>query len=270
MSFQGLSPSMCADGALSLELQPGEIDGASARELYLKGIGSKGGKLEVFGEVCLVGPGQGTQSPQVDTIHLACSNSIMWNARSQKLAGDRVRIAIDLDGSPVCYADVLQRWQSDEEFRTFFIGLLADAPFSAFRWETPPITLATANRPFEFVLEDSPGLARNPDVDAFAQHFKNGAMEEVVEFPNLGKDAVMVVPCPNGPPSAYGHLADFVRHAPDSQKHALWKLVGAAMQRRLGARPVWLSTAGAGVAWLHVRLDDRPKYYGYAAYRNAR
>jgi hypothetical protein len=39
------------------------------------------------------------------------------------------------------------------------------------------------------------------------------------------------------------------------------------MAARLSARPVWLSTAGAGVAWLHVRLDDRPKYYGFDEYR---
>ncbi|MGI9175867.1 MAG: DUF6940 family protein [Rhodothermales bacterium] len=24
---------------------------------------------------------------------------------------------------------------------------------------------------------------------------------------------------------------------------------------------MWLSTAGGGVSWLHVRLDSRPKYY---------
>jgi hypothetical protein len=34
-------------------------------------------------------------------------------------------------------------------------------------------------------------------------------------------------------------------------------------------KPVWLSTAGAGVSWLHVRLDDRPKYYGYRPYQEA-
>jgi len=39
------------------------------------------------------------------------------------------------------------------------------------------------------------------------------------------------------------------------------------MTRRLSSRPVWLSTAGGGVSWLHVRLDDRPKYYHHAAYR---
>jgi hypothetical protein len=35
----------------------------------------------------------------------------------------------------------------------------------------------------------------------------------------------------------------------------------------MGEDRVWLSTAGAGVPWLHVRLDDAPKYYGHAAYR---
>ncbi len=35
-------------------------------------------------------------------------------------------------------------------------------------------------------------------------------------------------------------------------------------------RPIWLSTAGGGVAWLHVRLDSTPKYYGYAPYRDSK
>jgi hypothetical protein len=192
----------------------------------------------------------------------------MWTSRSEQLASSRaLRVAVDLDSSPVSYAVVLRRWQDDADFRSFFIGLLADSSFSAFRWETPPITDATASRPFEFVLLDSPGLASHPDAAAFAEHFSGVAEKEVVEFPNLGKDAIMVVPCPRGPLSAYGHLATFVRHAPEQQRHALWQLVGEVAQRRLSAKPVWLSTAGAGVSWLHVRLDDRPKYYGHAPYR---
>jgi hypothetical protein len=116
---------------------------------------------------------------------------------------------------------------------------------------------------------DSPGLARKPDREAFAGYFGRAAAEEsVVSFPNLGKDAILVVPCPRGPVSAYGHLAAFVRTAPEPQKHALWELVGRVMQQHLGTAPVWLSTAGAGVPWLHVRLDDQPKYYGYAPYRD--
>ena len=194
----------------------------------------------------------------------------MWTQRSEQLTGGRViKMAIDLDSSPVSYAEVVRRWQIDADFRSFFIGLLADSPFTAFRWETPPVTIANANRPFEFALLDSPALARKPDADAFGEHFTSSVVEGVVEFPNLGNDAIMIVPSPLGPTSAYGHVAAFVRQAPEPQRHALWKLVGAAMERRLGNKPVWLSTAGAGVSWLHVRLDDRPKYYGHAPYREA-
>ena len=190
----------------------------------------------------------------------------MWNTRIEKLADGRViRVVIDLGETTVSYADVLRHWQDDADFRSMFNGVLADSTFTAFRWETPPITTVTANRPFEFVMIDSPGLARNPDAEVFAEHFNKDA---VVDFPNLGKDAIMVVPCPIGPLSAYGHLGAFVRNAPESQRHALWQIVSAATQRRLSSKPVWLSTAGAGVSWLHVRLDDQPKYYGYAPYRS--
>lgn len=193
----------------------------------------------------------------------------LWTSRIDEVADGRIlKVAIDLDAWPVSFTEVLRRWQQDVGFRSWFIALLADAPFSAYRWETPPITSATAHRPFEFVLLDSPGLATESDAEAFAEHFRTATADDVVAFPNLGKDAILIVPCPSGPFSAYGHLAAFIRHAPEPQRHALWKLVGAAMQRRLGAKPVWLSTAGAGVSWLHVRLDDRPKYFGYRPYRS--
>ncbi len=121
----------------------------------------------------------------------------MWTSRIERLANSHgTKVAIDLDSSPVTYADVLHRWQDNADFRSMFIDVLADSPFAAFRWETPPITLATANRPFEFVLLDSPGLASHPDRNAFAEHFDNAGNVGVVEFPNLGKDAILVVPCP--------------------------------------------------------------------------
>lgn len=194
----------------------------------------------------------------------------MWSSRKTRLSNGRIiKFAIDFGSSPVSYADVLARWQDDSEFRRFFTGLLVDSPFSAYRWETPPITNTTANRPFEFVLLDSPYLAGRPDPAAFADYFAAAVAGEIVEFSNLGKDAIMIAPCPQYPKSDYGHLAVFLRNSSEAQQHSLWASVGGAMQRRLSSRPVWLSTAGGGVAWLHVRLDDRPKYYGYAPYRIA-
>jgi hypothetical protein len=193
----------------------------------------------------------------------------MWIPQIEKLEGAHtLKIAIHRDSSPIPFAETIQLWKRDSDFRSFFIRTLADAPFSAFRWETPAITAATSNRPFEFVLLDSPSLARAPDENAFAKHFPESTDVEVVEFANLGRDAILIVPCPKTSPSAYVHLASFLRHARDSQKHALWQLVGDAMTRRLSDNPVWLSTARAGVAWLHIRLDDRPKYFAHAPYRS--
>ncbi len=187
---------------------------------------------------------------------------------SQSSNGRVVKYSIDADASPLSYAEVLVRWQEDEEFCRFFNDLLLTSTFSAFRWETPPITTATAKRAFEFVLLDSPYLARDPDPSAFAEHFAGAGSQTVVEFPNLGNDAIMVAPRPDSL-SDYGHLAAFLQNSAATQRYSLWQLVATAMQRRLSMKPVWLSTAGGGVAWLHVRLDDGPKYYGYEPYRRA-
>ncbi|HEX2474130.1 MAG TPA: hypothetical protein VHK01_05265 [Lacipirellulaceae bacterium] len=165
------------------------------------------------------------------------------------------------------FGEVLTLWQEDAAFRAFFSDLLSDVPLKAFRWETPPITASTLNRDFEFVTLDCPGLIRTPDRMAFSDHFNAGnSSGNVTVFANLGGDAVLVVPLPIGPDSAYAHLAAFVRGAPEAQRHALWQSLSEAAEKRVGSRPVWISTAGMGVAWLHVRLDDRPKYYGYRAY----
>ena len=151
-----------------------------------------------------------------------------------------------------------------------FISVLAGTEYGAFRWETPPLVTGNQERPFEFVLLDSPGLDTPGDATAFASHFTNPATGDgVIAFSNLGGDALLVVPQPLGPAMFYGHLAAFTRQAPREQNHALWQAVGRNMRERIGEQPIWLSTAGGGVPWLHVRLDTRPKYYGHEPYAAA-
>jgi len=169
----------------------------------------------------------------------------------------------------VSYAHAIHQWQNDSGFREFFISTLKNSPFQAYRWETPPVTITTADQPFEFVLLDSPDIAVDPDPTPFFEHFVNKEPEDVVEFPSLGGDSILIAPCPDTALSNYGHLAAYLRNSHEPQQHLLWQLVGAVMQRRISSKPVWLNTAGGGVAWLHVRLDDQPKYYQHAAYRNA-
>jgi uncharacterized protein DUF6940 len=195
----------------------------------------------------------------------------MWQSHEEDIAngtGQKIRVA--KDGASPTYAGVVNCWQHDRDFRLFFNRLLADVPYEAFRWETPAVTESTASRQFEFVVLDCPGLLTTPNPNAFAEYFGSTSVRDhVVSFANLGKDAVLVVPLPMKSAPDYGHIASFVRTAPGEQADALWRAVGGAMQARFGQKPVWLSTAGMGVAWLHVRLDDRPKYYGHAPYRDA-
>ena len=101
------------------------------------------------------------------------------------------------------------------------------------------------------------------DAHAFSGHFRPGG--EVATFWNLGGDAMLVAPCPEESGN-FAHLASFTATASAERQDALWKAVGDALALRIGPQPLWLSTAGHGVAWLHVRLDSRPKYYRHAPY----
>jgi hypothetical protein len=192
----------------------------------------------------------------------------MFSVLSDEAMGGRGhRYRVLREGEPAQYLDVLDLWHTSDRFRSFFIEILSESPFTAYRWETPPATRLTGNRPFEFVLVDSPQLAHRVDSAVFAEHFSSDG-QGIVTFENLGGDALLVVPSPRGPETAYGHLAAFTREAPSAQVHALWELVGELVRTRIGDRPIWLSTAGGGVAWLHVRLDSRPKYYAYTQYKD--
>jgi len=218
-----------------------------------------------------------TRATVVESDGIDDQNERIYTGLAQGM--EKFRVEIESHGSvlktrlahgsrPLTYKAALYLWQNDADFRNFFTAHLAACPFTAFRWETPPVTADTLDRLFEFVLLDCPALAGPADSTSFANQLGTAQPgEEVVAFANLGGDAFLVVPCATGPESAYGHLAAFVREAPAPQQHALWQTVAAELRARISQQPLWLSTAGLGVPWLHVRIDTRPKYYGHAPYR---
>ena len=121
----------------------------------------------------------------------------------------------------------------------------------------------------------------------------------MAKFFNLGRDALLISPCPSERasseqwqvnkaheivshryladvelraqhvPFSFAHFASFVRDkGASAQADRFLRATGAAVMERLGTLPLWVSTSGAGVYWLHLRLDSDPKYYTYAPYRN--
>ncbi len=169
------------------------------------------------------------------------------------------------NGVALRFQQFAERLSQCTEFPTFLSKTLAECEYEGFRWELPALTQANWIEPFECVLVESRELIRPANSSPFEEHFVTD--RQVVAFANLRGDATLVVPTPIGTPDAYPHLAAFVRGAPTTQQHLLWQTVGEVLVNRISEKPVWLSTAGSGVAWLHVRLDDRPKYYSYGPYR---
>ncbi|MDZ7842387.1 MAG: hypothetical protein U5R46_16430 [Gammaproteobacteria bacterium] len=191
----------------------------------------------------------------------------MWSS-SQKPLSDKVR-SVRIQGAhdTLVFGEFIELLRGeDDAFRLYFIGLLNDCPFGCFRFETPPVTAAGLDQPFEFVLVDSPEIDLPPDPADFQGHFDHRP-EDVLVFDNLGGDATMIVPRPRQGVPGYAHIAGFTRDAPPDQQQVLWRTVGEAVHRSLGDAPLWLNTAGGGVPWLHVRLDSRPKYYVFDPYR---
>jgi uncharacterized protein DUF6940 len=191
----------------------------------------------------------------------------MWTVqRDYPGPAGTLRLRIFAGAHCLSYADFLGALAEDASFRQLIQEEMRTAPFVAFRWETPPLNANNLRQPFECLLHDSPGLDVPADPTDFIAYFQDGT--EVVSFKNLGRDALLIVPCPVSKSANYSHIAAFHRSAPDTQQHEFWITVAQAVTASIGPQPLWLSTAGGGVDWLHMRLDERPKYYRHQPWRD--
>ena len=190
-----------------------------------------------------------------------------WHAETEKLDDDILRVCLYNGDGCLSFSEVSILLQNEAGFRSWFTQQLRDVPMDAYFWETPPVMRKSFSRDFEYVLINAPSLSRfQADPLAFSDQF-NGATSETVKFPNLGRDAILFAPVPLKKDDDYAHLAAFLRSAPENQITALWKGVFKTLPRVLTDKPVWVSTSGLGVAWLHIRLDSIPKYYNYGPYK---
>ncbi len=192
----------------------------------------------------------------------------MWEASLEPIASG-VHAHLHEDGNALSFGRFFELLEHDAGFIRWYSAELSSSPYEAFFWELPPLTVATLDRHAEFVLIESTALASlPPDMAPFRGQFDRHPGASVITFPNLGADALLVVPAPLTDAEAYPHLGAFLRYAPRSQVETLWQTTAVYMRQNLSASPTWLSTAGLGVCWLHLRLDTRPKYYRYAPYKS--
>jgi len=193
----------------------------------------------------------------------------MWHSQKTIIEPGRIIQYQILENKTILsYHQLLDRLGNNQDFRTFYNELLKSAEFEAFCWENPSLTLEEKDQPYEFVLIKSNALAKvKPEPDTFQEHYASN--QSVVVFWNLGKNAQLIVPTPSKPNASFAHLANFVRTAPANQIDDFWRVTGETFLQALDTQRKWLSTAGLGVYWLHIRIDQRPKYYKYIPYKMA-
>ena len=140
--------------------------------------------------------------------------------------------------------------------------VLCTLPWEACFMEAPPWR-AHEQPAWELMLLPAPALAgRAEDPRPFARQLTAATRQgrAAALFPNLGGDALLASPCPQGAGVHHAHLLSFLRSAPRESSRALWRALGEGIVQR-AQQETWISSSGLGVSWLHLRLDDRPKYY---------
>ena len=153
--------------------------------------------------------------------------------------------------------------------------IIRDSEYKAVFFEQKGCTFQNWDtKQFEFVLVDAPHLKSfaefRPDPQAFAEHLACSGSSSGCAFNNLRGDARLIAPkALNDNHVAYSHLAAFCRQAPADQVAQVWQLAAQEYQQRVknSLETVWFSTSGTGIAWLHFRLDSRPKYYQYKPFK---
>jgi len=194
----------------------------------------------------------------------------MWSLSHTWNTDRTVRRSTALDGEkPLSYEQVIQLWADDQCFGRFFASELSGFSAEAFYWETRRLKMGDRRHPFEFVQIAAPALSFiNQDSNPFAEHFSRRGSDDMVSvFKNLRRDATLIAPAPVKGLTCFAHFATFLRGAPERNMDALWKAVGTAMSNEMSECPLWLSTAGLGVSWLHLRIDKTPKYYRYTEFK---
>ena len=163
------------------------------------------------------------------------------------------------------FDEVLGLFENDQDFRNQFLRILEGIPFQNFNIECPSIKIDDINKSFEFVAVNSDRLeGLKPNSNAFEEHFIEDELTAI--FENLGGDAILLSPKPdNG--KAFTHLRLFLINASEAAKHDLLIALGEITTANLRNEPIWINTSGFGVPWLHIRIDDKPKYYRFNNYK---
>ena len=178
-----------------------------------------------------------------------------------------------------------QQSLKDNNTLKVFVDLLASIAFP-FYFECPavyPRDIVDSNSQVEFkfsITKVTSGMDKQvANASAFHEHMRDKQAYKCIQ--NLARDATLFIPTTYGQVLAhdqaanYANIYSYLQTAtnPVPYFHHLFAAVKYFCVRGLEVSPqsaaevpLWLSTHGQGVPWLHFRFDVHPKYYSNKLY----
>ena len=155
---------------------------------------------------------------------------------------------------------------NNEIFRNEIIQIFKKSKFENVYWEFPPYYKTTTQSKAQFVFMSTSSFGK-ADSENFKEHLSNRETGEIVVFNNLSGDTKLISIASKNNNDMFCHIMQFMKNAPSEYKHNLLIKIGCEMLKYSNSTsPIYLSTHGHGVSWLHIRICNRPKYYTYKEY----
>ena len=146
-----------------------------------------------------------------------------------------------------------------------FINILQNIPFEYYVLQTPCLK-NNLDKNFEFVIKNKLELKKiKLNTTVYKKYFKQN--ENVASFLNLTGDTTLIVPkmLPGVNKNSYLNISTFSKYAPMDQQILVWKKVFKELKKC--KHSCFLNTHGLGYGWLHIRIDEKPKYYLFDDYK---
>lgn len=177
------------------------------------------------------------------------------------------------DKSYLTYVKFYESIRSSPKLIYDIISILKSNIFKSYYLEFNPVSWnLLQERIFEFVIIKTSGFISKTDIITFGESNINTNSNNIYIFKNLSKKSVLISPCYNHNYNIniYNNIATFMRTSNLKQQFLLFSTVFSQYILQLKNNQnklLWLSTHGKGVAWLHVRIDDSPKYISFSSYK---
>ena len=130
----------------------------------------------------------------------------------------------------------------------------------AFFWQTKCITSLKDNYVEEFIENKRLDIMEE-NSSFYSNYIKSSTNKYATSFYNLSKTSILIIPIPRTG-KKFTTLKHFIDNASLEHQKKFWKYVSKEIKSFLKQYgQVCISTHGLGVPYLHIRLDQTPKYY---------